>query len=538
MAEILLGNIRGPKGEKGEKGDAGQGFRVLDYYVTVEELSSAVTNPAIGDAYGVGSDAPYDIYIYSSSNGWVNNGALQGAKGETGPQGIQGEKGDKGDKGDTGPQGPQGIQGEKGEQGEKGDAGECTVDQTYNGNSENAQSGKALEPKFNGLWSVVNRHTSGIDSISPLKVTLTEEPAGSNRFVSDRTVAEILEAYQSGRNAFLDFYSYPYQLTGVNDLAATFINIYAAQDGNDALNYLAVGQIEILNDGTVTMGVAEPLITSNELFKVTITDGQSDRTTVEILSAFQEGKLVYATDTNALYVLSWVKETSVYFQSVFITDETNGKLNVISQLEIKEDGSTEFKERCPIGAEGGTFWGDVYAPTPEESSNDTQVATTEFVKNVVSKFPTSEDVIHPGNLEQYLPIATGSYIGTGKSQSSSPNLLPLDFEPAIVIIRKDGDNTPTIIICDDDSFHSYVNKTSGGLCSCFWNETTNTFGWRVNAQRWKMTANLETGVLSDYPYIMFSEENKTEADIAIYQLNWLNQIYHYIAIGKNKHTTA
>lgn len=93
MAEILIGNIKGPQGIQGE---AGTGIKVLDYYTTVDELTAAITNPSVGDAYGVGSAYPYDIYIYSPSQGWVNNGALQGAKGEQGPQGIQGEKGEPG----------------------------------------------------------------------------------------------------------------------------------------------------------------------------------------------------------------------------------------------------------------------------------------------------------------------------------------------------------------------------------------------------------------------------------------------------------
>ncbi len=91
MAEILLGNIKGPSG-----------FRVLDYYTTLDELTAAITNPSAGDAYGVGSAYPYDIYIYSPNQGWVNNGELQGAKGEQGPQGVQGEKGEKGEAGTDG----------------------------------------------------------------------------------------------------------------------------------------------------------------------------------------------------------------------------------------------------------------------------------------------------------------------------------------------------------------------------------------------------------------------------------------------------
>ena len=58
----------------------------------------------------MGAGEPYDIYIWDGVNSkWVNNGPLQGAKGdkgeqgEQGPQGIQGPKGDPGAKGDPGP---------------------------------------------------------------------------------------------------------------------------------------------------------------------------------------------------------------------------------------------------------------------------------------------------------------------------------------------------------------------------------------------------------------------------------------------------
>ena len=88
--------IVGPKGNKGDKGDTGAGFRVLGYYDSLDSLQIGVTSPNDGDAYGVGSASPYDIYIYSQINGWVNNGPLQGAKGDTGETGEKGDKGDKG----------------------------------------------------------------------------------------------------------------------------------------------------------------------------------------------------------------------------------------------------------------------------------------------------------------------------------------------------------------------------------------------------------------------------------------------------------
>ena len=76
MAEIFIGNIKGPQGIQGEKGEPGSGLKVLDYYTTFDDLTADITNPSVGDAYGVGSEHPYDIYIYSANKGWVNNGAL------------------------------------------------------------------------------------------------------------------------------------------------------------------------------------------------------------------------------------------------------------------------------------------------------------------------------------------------------------------------------------------------------------------------------------------------------------------------------
>lgn len=121
---------RGPQGEtgpQGPKGDTGSGFVVKGYYSTEEALQAAVASPAAGDAYGVGMGEPYDIYIYDGvSKTWVNNGPLQGAKGDTGPQGpkgetgAQGEQGPRGLQGDKGETGPQGLQGPQGETGPKG----------------------------------------------------------------------------------------------------------------------------------------------------------------------------------------------------------------------------------------------------------------------------------------------------------------------------------------------------------------------------------------------------------------------------------
>ena len=87
----------GKDGAQGLKGDTGSGFAVLGYFATQAALEAAITLPYAGDAYGIGSAQPYDIYIWDGINSvWVNNGPLQGAKGDTGPQGPQGETGPQG----------------------------------------------------------------------------------------------------------------------------------------------------------------------------------------------------------------------------------------------------------------------------------------------------------------------------------------------------------------------------------------------------------------------------------------------------------
>lgn len=60
---------------KGDTGDTGRGLTILGTYATLSALQAAVTSPSVGDAYGVGTEAPYTVYIWGGS-AWVNYGDL------------------------------------------------------------------------------------------------------------------------------------------------------------------------------------------------------------------------------------------------------------------------------------------------------------------------------------------------------------------------------------------------------------------------------------------------------------------------------
>ena len=159
------------------------GIRVIGTLPNVEALAEAPTPSYYGDAYAVGTEAPYDFYIWTRADVnaghpedyWLNIGqlAIVGPEGPVGPQGPKGDKGERGSiwttsvsnptnapgfrkgdqwlntvsgsvfqfdgaswlrmntiRGPVGPQGPQGDKGDPGTPGEKGDQGPQGVPST------------------------------------------------------------------------------------------------------------------------------------------------------------------------------------------------------------------------------------------------------------------------------------------------------------------------------------------------------------------------------------------------------------------------
>ncbi len=78
-----FGLVRGPRGAtgsqgpQGEQGPAGNGLEILDIYPTLSDLQAAHPTGTPGDAYLVGSDGDYALYIWSvTASAWSNGGSL------------------------------------------------------------------------------------------------------------------------------------------------------------------------------------------------------------------------------------------------------------------------------------------------------------------------------------------------------------------------------------------------------------------------------------------------------------------------------
>lgn len=57
---------------------AGEGLKIISHFDSVEELQATVTAPTAGDAYSVGTELPYNLYIFDFLNGvWKNYGPIR-----------------------------------------------------------------------------------------------------------------------------------------------------------------------------------------------------------------------------------------------------------------------------------------------------------------------------------------------------------------------------------------------------------------------------------------------------------------------------
>ena len=175
-------------------GRDGKSFEIKGYYASVTALEEGVPAPAPGDAYCVGSAAPYDVYIYDGVSGeWINNGTIQGAKGDTGAAGTtftphldgNGNLSWTNDGGLDNPE-TQNIRGAKGDKGETGAAGKsayaAAVEAGYTGTEATFYAALTAMPYHNA------RHLpDGADPIT-VKAGNIEASAVETAKIKDKAV--------------------------------------------------------------------------------------------------------------------------------------------------------------------------------------------------------------------------------------------------------------------------------------------------------------------------------------------------------------
>lgn len=175
-------------------GRDGKSFEIKGYYASVTALEEGVPKPAPGDAYCVGSTAPYDVYIYDGVSGeWINNGTIQGAKGDTGAAGTtftphldgNGNLSWTNDGGLDNPE-TQNIRGAKGDKGETGAAGKsayaAAVEAGYTGTEATFYAALTAMPYHNA------RHLpDGADPIT-VKAGNIEASAVETAKIKDKAV--------------------------------------------------------------------------------------------------------------------------------------------------------------------------------------------------------------------------------------------------------------------------------------------------------------------------------------------------------------
>ena len=175
-------------------GKDGKSFEIKGYYASTAALEEGVPAPAPGDAYCVGSAAPYDVYIYDGVSGeWINNGTIQGAKGDTGAAGTtftphldgNGNLSWTNDGGVDNPE-TQNIRGAKGDKGETGAAGKsayaAAVEAGYTGTEATFYAALTAMPYHNA------RHLpDGADPIT-VKAGNIEASAVETAKIKDKAV--------------------------------------------------------------------------------------------------------------------------------------------------------------------------------------------------------------------------------------------------------------------------------------------------------------------------------------------------------------
>lgn len=79
----------GPQGKQGPKGDTGTGLDIQGHYNTEQELREAVKSPKVGEQYSVGTDTPFNLFVFDGVIlDWKDYGPIMGGGGGPLPDNV------------------------------------------------------------------------------------------------------------------------------------------------------------------------------------------------------------------------------------------------------------------------------------------------------------------------------------------------------------------------------------------------------------------------------------------------------------------
>ena len=479
MAEYLLGNIKGPKG------DDGTSFKISGYYPTLDELMFAIPYPESGDAYGVGSTHPYEIYIYSPKNGWVNNGTIQGVKGEKGDRGEQGIPGIQGLQGEKGDKGDQGIQGEKGDKGDKGDKGEAftydmfTQEQLADLKGEKGEAGTNGTDGTNGTNATITGATATVDGTSGTpSVTITVGGSESQR-------------------------SFDFAFSGLKgEKGADGKDGVDGKDGSDAtvdINNEAPTFSDVSTLSTITSGEKIPSVFGKIKLAITNLISHLADTTKHITASERTAWGNKAPIAHATSDTTYGVGTSSNYGHLKITDAVNS------------------------------------------TATDTAASAkaVKLIADTLSSLQTSVTSLQ--NSDANVQIVSSSYVGTGTyvngqetptNIAAGQNKLTFPAFPRVVLIKKRSSYRVNAVIMPNPTTKEvsfvtygdskwYQGRCSGSVAS------DNSLTWYALTQVWKYKANLTTGDVSVELESLASDSYHLKA---YGQLNESGVTYDYVAI--------